>query len=480
MTDYYVDASSGNDSNRGSNPTGAWRSLARASQQAYQPGDELLLRRGGAWHENLRLQGRAPAGNVTLGAYGDGPRPKIDAGGNGPAIRADAPVGGWIIRNLELTSSKNGNWEGRIPGDNAGIFLRQAEPSESLAIEDCLIHDTEGPGIALQAYGPPQVVFSNVSVEHCDIYNAWSGVDFCGSENNYHTEYFSRFHIAHVTVHDLGADGIIPFCGNHGVVEYCTAYRTGMGKCRRSPVGIWFAWAKNCIIRYCESFDNHTAGNQADGGGFDIDGGCTGCALEYNYSHDNDGAGYLLCSWDPIQWPSTDCVCRYNLSVNDGLANDYASIMFWQADRFQVYNNTCIARKASALKFLSDTKEHLIANNIFYLDSQIDQPLVKSAFNISQNRFRNNLYFSDSGRLSFEVQGERLDRLPDFAALIDGPGELSAEPRWVDKFRNDVHLQDGSPCRGRGLLFPDPGPHDFYRLPLKPGQCDIGCATFPA
>ncbi|MHC4917375.1 MAG: right-handed parallel beta-helix repeat-containing protein, partial [Planctomycetota bacterium] len=398
----YVDAIAGSDTNTGTSPDQPLATLARAAQTPLDPGSQVLLKRGSAWNEAFTLRGRAPADNpIVLAAYGPGPRPRI-SGGPTHAITADQPISGWRISGLELTSTNDLNPTHKITGGACGIFLNQEEPCQGLVIEDCLIHDTSGPGIYLLAAGEPKPVFEDVLIEHCEVHNASCGIQF-SAPPNYGTDSFPNFRIAYCVVHDIGGDGIVPFCSRDGVIEHCTAYRTGLGCDPKdhSPVAIWYAWAKNCVIQFCHAYENHTGGRGGDGGGFDLDGGCVDCVLQYNYSHDNDGAGYLICSFDPENWPCTGNICRYNVSVNDGLANDYASIFFWQAVNNQIYNNTCLTRTSSPLKFQTSSHANLIANNIFSVRSPEDIPILKANFDISQNQFRSNLYHHLSGKLKF-------------------------------------------------------------------------------
>jgi hypothetical protein len=80
---FYVDCVNGNDN--GSGATGApWKSLAKASTAPLQPGDQLLLARGCVWNGerlNAAWNGTAAA-PITIGAYGDGPRPIVKNGAN--------------------------------------------------------------------------------------------------------------------------------------------------------------------------------------------------------------------------------------------------------------------------------------------------------------------------------------------------------------------------------------------------------------
>ena len=479
---YHVDSFRGDDGRSGRSAGEAWRTLARVSRETFGPGDRVLLARGGVWAEGLKLRGRGtPEKPITLGAYGEGPRPRI-SGGEAHAITAEEPISAWRISGLELTSTNDLNSTHKIQGGTCGVFLHQQELCDGLVVEDCAIHDTSGPGIFLLATGEEKAVFGDVVIEHCEIWNASCGVQFWAHPTS-GAEFFPGFRVAHVVVHDIGGDGIVPFCGRDGVIERCTAYRTGLGcdPSDHSPVAIWYAWAKRCVIQFCEAYDNRTGGRGADGGGFDFDGGCTDCVMQYNYSHDNEGAGYLICSWDPVQWPCTGCVCRYNVSVNDGLANDYASIHFWQSVDCLIYNNTCITRGAPGVKFQMGDREatgNLIANNIFVCDTPEDVPMVKSDFDMSGNRFRSNCYWHLRGEPRFAPNKADVRGLEAFAKATGGEGEMNADPLLANTALGNFHLRPGSPCRGAGVRLSEMGESDYYGTPLATeGPVDIGCAA---
>jgi len=479
MTTYFIDSSGGSDRNEGLGEGSAWRTLSHAFKNEFRPGDRILLRKGSAWNEPVRLRGRgSPANPLFLGTWGEGPRPLIN-GGEAHAISAPEPVSGWHICGLELTSTNSRNPGREIRGGTCGIFLSQEEPSESLVVEDCLIHDTSGPGIFLVAGGPPAPVFAGVRVENCEVHHASAGIHFRAEPLT--PDYFPGFRVAHCTVHETGGDGITPWCGTGGVVEHCKAFRTGLGVGEKdySPVGIWYAFARDCIIQHCESYENHPGGKKADGGGFDVDGGATGCILQYNYSHDNDGAGFLLCSFDPVKWPTVDCTCRYNLSVNDGLANGFSSIFFWQAQRCSAYNNTCITRTTPGLKFISETRDNLIANNIFFNESGEDVPLLQSEFKLAENRFFNNIYGRLGGAPRFEILKESLADPARLMELTGGRNELAMDPLLAGIKSGNYRLGQDSPGRGSGLVIPGQGDRDYFGVPLASGERpDRGYARF--
>jgi hypothetical protein len=109
MNTFYLDAENGDDTQAGTSTAAAWKTLKRAGERVYQPGERLLLRRGSAWQEGLALRGRGePGAPITLGAWGEGPRPQIN-GGAAHAITASEPVAGWHISGLELTSTNDSN-----------------------------------------------------------------------------------------------------------------------------------------------------------------------------------------------------------------------------------------------------------------------------------------------------------------------------------------------------------------------------------
>lgn len=79
--------------------------------------------------------------------------------------------------------------------------------------------------------------------------------------------------------------------------------------------GIW-AWdSNNILLQFNESYANRTIG--VDGDGFDFDGGVTNSVMQYNYSHDNDAAGFLLAQYAFAPQAMKNIVIRYNISEND-------------------------------------------------------------------------------------------------------------------------------------------------------------------
>jgi len=69
--------------------------------------------------------------------------------------------------------------------------------------------------------------------------------------------------------------------------------------------------------------------------------------MQYNYSHGNDGAGYLL-AHAPDNQNHTNNIIRYNISHNDGRKNGNAGLVLWGSIRnAEIYNNIISVSPAS-------------------------------------------------------------------------------------------------------------------------------------
>src|SRR5947208_12431199 len=82
---YYV-SSSGNDLNSGLSPDQSWATSSHVNAQQFNPGDTVLFERGGLYRGTLRPQGSGTsAAPISVGCYGTGNLPVIDAAGSDAA-----------------------------------------------------------------------------------------------------------------------------------------------------------------------------------------------------------------------------------------------------------------------------------------------------------------------------------------------------------------------------------------------------------
>ncbi|MBN1674300.1 MAG: right-handed parallel beta-helix repeat-containing protein [Kiritimatiellae bacterium] len=76
--DYFFDSQSGADSNAGTQPTAAFKTLEKLAALSLEPGDTVHLKRGSEFRGQLRFKGDGLEGRpIRLTAYGTGPKPEI-------------------------------------------------------------------------------------------------------------------------------------------------------------------------------------------------------------------------------------------------------------------------------------------------------------------------------------------------------------------------------------------------------------------
>jgi parallel beta-helix repeat protein len=75
---FYVDAANGNDSNNGLSETTTWKTIAKVNASRFNPGDQILFKRGELWREQLTVPSSGTSDKlITFGSYGVGSQPSI-------------------------------------------------------------------------------------------------------------------------------------------------------------------------------------------------------------------------------------------------------------------------------------------------------------------------------------------------------------------------------------------------------------------
>ena len=129
---YYVERNNGSDKADGLTPSTAWSSLGRITAQPLSAGDYVLLRRGDIWTEPLVLTSSGlPYAPITIGAYGAGAPPLIDAGtqqAGAVDLVSFASVSNVVLRGIEI---RNATRNGIDVYRSAGILIRDVKVSAS-------------------------------------------------------------------------------------------------------------------------------------------------------------------------------------------------------------------------------------------------------------------------------------------------------------------------------------------------------------
>lgn len=520
MTTYYVSLT-GNDSNSGTSPRSPWKTIGKVDAGHYQPGDRIVFEGGQTFSGSLSFTANswsstpAAANPITIGSYG-----------TGSATINSGSAGGFLASNVAGFNLENLNFVGNGSANVNGVSLVNNLPG-NVKLNNVYLYN-----LNVSGYGANGVLvegdngssgYKNVHISYVTAHNNTSNAQSCtaGIQVTSDTNYgFGDTNAANENVlidHSIsysnsGTQGYAYWSGsgivinnvNGGVIQNSVAANNGAKSV--GTVGIWAFDANNVTIQYNQSYGTMTT-NGSDGDGFDLDGGVTNSVMQYNYSHDNDGAGYLLYSYnDGIVAGSSNVTARYNISQNDVRSKDnwYGSITIGDDGGtlagVNVYDNTVYQSLGSATYAVAvegssaSSIRALLADNIFYATN--GSRLIKDPAGSRNVSFEGNDYYSTgpfsaiwgstnytslaswqkatgeetlSGKLVGTTANPMLDD-PGGGGITDGynPAQLTA-----------YELLGGSPMYDAGLglnaLYGiNVGTHDFYGNALPSSGFDIG------
>lgn len=463
---YYIDAEMGSDNNTGRSEKQAWKTLNKISSTNISEGTNVLLKRGQVFYGSIKLENMSGTelNPVIIGSFGnpDFRFPEIYSCED-YSIHMDG-CSFVQIKNLKLSG------KGRKEGNTSSGFI--VGKSNSIHIDSIEITGYQKSG--LEVISSTDIRITNVTSNH----NGSTGIRIAGS---YENGFSKNVYIGYCVTNDNAGDqtaydnhsgsGIIVSYTDGALVEYCSASNNGWDMPRQGngPVGIWAHDANMLTIQYCIAYKNDSPRDAADGGGFDLDGGITNSLVQYNYSYDNNGAGYgLFQYYGTTVWENN--VIRYNISYNDGEGNEKTGIYIWSAEphkdllrNCKIYNNLVINELGSAIKYSGDNDNNSTNPNGFEFYNNIfvskDEPIEGIG---TKTLFSNNLWF----RIDNQVIAKKYD--------INGiygkqPGIIMPQPhnyRLTDptklKSLELFRLQEDSPCHASGKNVGDPAVVNFW------------------
>ena len=479
-----------------------WASVGRANTLDLEPGDSLLFEGGGTFRGNLTLgadDAGTPERPVVVASYGRA-RAVLDAG-DGLGIYV-YNAGGVAVRALVVRGS------GVSTNTSPGIFFYTDAPGgvkhEHVRIEDVEVYGFGEAAVIVGSWNGTSG-YRDVRVTGISAHSSLSGMgtyaqEIGGIENLYvgNSQFFDnsgRSGEPNPTGSGLVVSGV-----RGALVERNLAWGNGAENTNSAgPVGIWAYEADSVVIRHNESWANRTRGG--DGGGFDLDGGVTNSVLEYNYSHDNDGAGFGLFQ-NAGAGPSGGNTVRYNVSENDGRKNGYGAISVWGASpadpvgSADVYHNTVFvgpaaSGKPSAVELKNGNHRGLtLRNNVLVTAGGV--ALVKGPAS-RDARFEGNAYWTGGAPFAVRwggttyrsleawrsatgqerVGGEAVGTVADPGLQAAGAGGTLGDPDRLHALEA-YRLRPDSPLAAAALDLAGrfgvaPGPTDFYGTRLGPG-----------
>jgi hypothetical protein len=518
--EYYV-STAGDDAAAGTSPAKAWKSIARVNATDFRPGDKILFEGNAVFEGSLQFDmddSGTPLMPVTVTSYGEG-RATISSGSETGLLAINTSC--FVVDNL--------NFKGAGPDvENKSCGIHFYTDLDSVKPEHIRIHNVEITGYrwdGISIEGDRQKGnsgFRDVRITNADVHdNGDKGIAVGGpmpagewANKDIYIGHCRAYNIRGITGQSgHSGNGIIVSSLDSGLIEYCVAFNNGENSdCPTSggPIGIW-AWdSRNVVIQYCEAYENKT-GNRADGGGFDLDGGCVNCIMQYNYSHDNHGAGYGIYQYYGAREFSGN-VIRYNISQNDGTNNRHGGINLWATNSSggmkdtKIYNNTIFVSevtKGAAIEEFPDQEGKSfiygteVYNNIFIATG--GKNLIRIPCPNDGWTFRNNCYYTYGGDVRI-LWGDKTYNSLDEWCTATGQEKLDenltgfdTDPGLEDPGKGgtigDAHklatlkaymLKQTSPLVDKGLSIrsasgTDSGMRDFFGTPTPVGdKFDIG------
>jgi hypothetical protein len=362
---YYLDPVAGSDENAGTDPSLAWKTLAKAGSHVYLPGESLLLKAGSRSVGSLTIRGGGTAtAPVTIGRYGSGPAPAID--GNGAkTVLFIRNTDHCIVEDLEITN------RGSDQKAHTGIHFSASRQGavygptlRRLWVHHVSGHDERngGCGILVSAGPDPNGQASwlvGTTIEDNHLHDLpFNGILVSGwytrgrNPDGTLTAPSTGLVIRGNLLYDIAGDGICIINTQGAVIEHNELHRGSTGQLRgaKTPsAGIWPHTSDDTIMRY-----NRVEGlrGSLDGQAFDVDIDCRRTIVEYNLSR-NNGTGFLLLCSTAADGPTMDTVVRNNLSLDDAAEAPGAVLTIVGAVERTVFtNNAFIITRNGPRRFL--------------------------------------------------------------------------------------------------------------------------------
>lgn len=373
-TTYYV-STSGDDENNGISTSSPWKTLKKISRYSINPGfnagDVIKFEGGSIFESDTSFYGS----KLWVGSGGliGSPIVYTSYGGMRATIKADT-IGLYCkdkefieIRSLNFTSNYNPfNQSNTSFYNNIGIWFENSTNNKlkGILIDSCKVSRFLNTGISFVTDVSVSGGYENIKVINCKIdsighfgvFVSYYGVTYPFS--NYPNKDISIINCEVSRVKGFSSSSIGTYTGtgillidvDSALIERNLVYSCGgMGYIAygSGPDGIETAQCKKIIYQYNEAYDQKTS-SETDGAGLHFGDGVQNSIMQYNYSHDNDGAGFNCFSYYS-SYPLSDSnnVIRYNISAKNSrkCGDNHGEIEVGAGNQsttydIEIYNNT--------------------------------------------------------------------------------------------------------------------------------------------
>lgn len=279
----------------------------------FQPGDNILLKRGETFTGSLKFNKIAGADDnpITFASYGEGAKPIIESRSDVLYFESSSNI---VIRDLHIKVSGLDRLENPTLPRNGIIF--NYETAGVTKYKNIYICDNtvEGSSVNDNLFGisvqgveqthatTPSEVLTNCYINGNEVFNMGrSGIRCSGWVNNDSVnnnqgklDYYKNFFVDNNVVYNVGCMGIYVAACTNSTMNRNLVYNTGIyeeNQAMEGECGIMALSCKDCDIMFNEIHDTYDQKTGWDAMGIDIDWNTTNVNVQYNNIYNTQGSG---------------------------------------------------------------------------------------------------------------------------------------------------------------------------------------------
>lgn len=466
---YYVDATNGNDSNKGTTKEFAWQTISKVNSFSFSDGDTVKFKRGEVWNKTVLTLDSASAHNMTIEDYGSGSKPFINGNSIEPIVIIKE-INNLTIRNIDISGQ---DWRKE---KCSNLYV---EKVNGLTIDGIIGNghyggnESDGKTAITIKYCSGKIIIKN-----CHLYN-WGpseipslGTDFMGlTLSNLRS---GNYDIYNNTIHNVNADCIqIYECEAEGNVHDNIIYNAGED-------GIDLKGTSNVEIYNNEFYRTHTFTGKGGSGGFRThiiahEGSSpksSNIDINNNNFHDGDAIAIRIGHVENITISknifknnlgvinignhSKNTKIHHNILINpkhrDGW-HDMDAGCIYENNSYtgtKIFNNTIYNTLGECKHLISIASSNAteIFDNIAYMESDNSEAYCFYCALIGAEPIvQNNCWYNEINNNRINYRGTIYSLFESSEWKNDHEGAIFSDPLFNDPTTGDFSLEIKSPCR---------------------------------